>query len=116
MTPALAQLLQALRDELSDWAVTSERLEGVIGDALAGRRLGADEMEAVQALDGLSQHLRQLSQLCGDLGVGAEQAMGETDELIRVAVSRLNLGGLGGRLAEGRVPVETTSTGEAEFW
>ena len=115
MTPALAQLLQALRDELSDWAPTSERLEVVIGDVLEARRLSAAEIEAVQALDGLSQHLRQLSQLCGDLGVGAEQAMAETDGLIRAAVTRLNLGGLSGRLATPSAKVAVAS-GEAELW
>lgn len=116
MTPALAHLLQALRDELSDWASTSERLETVIGDALEGRRLSAREIEAVQALDGLSQHLRQLSQLCGDLGVGAEHDPAETDALIRTAVTRLNLGGLGLRLAAPSSRVCGASTGEAELW
>lgn len=115
MTPALAQLLQALRDELSDWASTSERLEGVIGDALEGRRLTVGEIEAVQALDGLSQHLRQLSQLCGDLGVGAEQALAETDDLIKAAVLRLNLCGLGDRLAGPGQP-NAPPSGEAELW
>lgn len=116
MTTALAQLLQALRDELSDWAGTSERLEVVIGDALAGRKLSAGEIEAVQALDGLSQHLRQLSQLCGDLGVGAAQAQDGIDEVIRAAVTRLNLGGLGSRLADGRTPTAPPASGEAELW
>lgn len=116
MTPALAHLLQALRDELSDWAETSERLEGVIGDGLTGRKLTADEIEAVQALDGLSQHLRQLSQLCGDLGRGAGGGGAETDALIRTAVARLNLGGLGGRLAVGRTAVVGPASGEAELW
>lgn len=116
MTPALMQLLKALRDELAEWASTSERLEGVIGDALEGRRLTDREIEAVQALDGLSQHLRQLSQLCGDLGIGAEQALGETDDLIRSAVQRLNLGGLGARLGQEARPVEPVGSGEAELW
>lgn len=116
MTPALAQLLQALRDELSDWASTSERLEVVVGDGLTGRKLSANEIEAVQALDGLSQHLRQLSQLCGDLGAGAGHGGAETDALIRSAVGRLNLGGLGDRLAIGRSGVADSVAGEAELW
>jgi hypothetical protein len=116
MTPALAQLLQALRDELSDWAGTSERLEVVIGDGLTGRKLSAREIEAVQALDGLSQHLRQLSQLCGDLGSGAGHGGAETDALIRASVARLNLGGLGGRLAAGKGVGADPVAGEAELW
>lgn len=116
MTEPLARLLIALRDELSDWAATSERLEVVIGDVLTGRKLTPDEIEAVQALDGLSQHLRQLSQLCGDIGVGREHDRGAGEALIQTAVDRLNLGGLGGRLAPDHAPVLRPTAGEAELW
>jgi hypothetical protein len=69
----MSRLLTAMRDELGDWASASDRLEHVIGDVLVGRSLTEAEIEAVQALDGLSQHLRQLSQLCGDIsGVSAD--------------------------------------------
>lgn len=113
MSPALTRLMLALRDELSDWAAASERLETVIGDALDGRRLEAQQMAAVQSLDGLSQHLRQLSQLCGDLGQGTGD---EAEARIAAAVGRLNLGDLGRRL-EGAAGTEMqASAGEAELW
>lgn len=116
MTPALSRMMLALRDELADWAATSERLEGVIGDALEGRRLAPAEIEAVQALDGLSQHLRQLAQLCGDLGDVHALGIADTDERIDGAVSRLNLGGLGQRLCAVASIKPPFASGEAELW
>lgn len=116
MTPALSRMMMALRDELADWAATSERLEGVIGDALEGRRLAPTEIEAVQALDGLSQHLRQLAQLCGDLGDEGALGIADTDERLTSAVRRLNLGGLGQRLGAVADRSAPLATGEAELW
>ncbi|MFA4952313.1 hypothetical protein [Brevundimonas sp.] len=110
----MSRLLTAMRDELGDWASASDRLEHVIGDVLVGRSLTEAEIEAVQALDGLSQHLRQLSQLCGDIsGVSADHR--EAADHIRAAVARLNLGGLGRRLA-GLPVVATIGSGDAELW
>ncbi|QQQ18096.1 hypothetical protein JIP62_12380 [Brevundimonas vitis] len=112
----MSRLLTAMRDELGDWAAASERLEHVIGDVLVGRRLTEVEIEAVQALDGLSQHLRQLSLLCGDIS-GASVDHQETADHIRAAVARLNLSGLGRRLAGlPPVPMASAGSGEAELW
>lgn len=116
MTPALTRLMQALRDELSDWSTTSGRLEAVIGDILEGRSLGPGEIAAVQALDGLTQHLGQLAQLCGDLGGTAGCAPEETDERIQTAVRRLNLAGLGHRLGDDRARASPSESSEAELW
>lgn len=111
----LSTVFLALRHELADWAAASEQLESVLGDLLDGRRLSPDEMEGVQALDSLSQHLRQLSQLCGDLGDAPLPVDHATGDRVRKAVARLNLGGLGQRI--GRRPVvPAIDSGEAELW
>lgn len=111
----LSTVFLALRHELSDWAAASERLEGVLGDILDGRALNADEIEGVQALDSLSQHLRQLSQLCGDLGDAPLPVDHGTGDRVRKAVARLNLGGLGQRLGR-RPAIPVIDPGEAELW
>lgn len=116
MTPAMTRMMLALSDELADWAGTSERLETVIGDVLEGRSLTAREIEAVQALDGLSQHLRQLSQLCGDLGADGAHTIEDADDRVRGAVARLNLGGLGQRLGAAAPSAAAAVSGEAELW
>lgn len=115
MSPVLTRLMLALGAEMAEWATTSERLETVIGDALEGRSLTAREIEAVQALDGLSQHLRQLSQLCGDLSNPPLSGAAETDIRIQAAVRRLNLSGLGQRLG-GDPRHQAAISGEAELW
>lgn len=115
MTPVLTRLMLALGAEMAEWATTSERLETVIGDVLEGRSLTPREIEAVQALDGLSQHLRQLSQLCGDLSNPTLSGETETDNRIRSAVQRLNLSGLGQRLG-GDPRHQPVVSGEAELW
>jgi hypothetical protein len=114
-TSDLSTVFLALRHELADWASASERLESVLGDILEGHALNANEMEGVQALDSLSQHLRQLAQLCGDLGAEPLPVDHETGDRVRKAVARLNLGGLGQRIGR-RSPVAVVEAGEAELW
>lgn len=111
----LSTVFLALRHELADWATTSERLESVLGGILDGRSLSPDEIEGVQALDSLSQHLRQLSQLCGDLGGAPMPVDHGTGDRVRKAVARLNLSGLGQRIGR-RQAVPAVEAGEAELW
>ena len=111
----LSTVFLALRHELADWATASERLESLLGGILDGRSLSPDEMEGVQALDSLSQHLRQLSQLCGDLGGAPMPVDHGTGDRVRKAVARLNLSGLGQRIGR-RPAVPAVEAGEAELW
>lgn len=111
----LSTVFLALRHELSAWASASERLETVVGDLTQGRALGVEEMEAIQTLDSLSQHLRQLAQLCGDVGAAPVPVDHTTGSRVRNAVARLNLGGLGRRIhPSGEATV--VAAGEAELW
>ena len=87
-TSDLSTVFLALRHELADWASASERLESVLGDILEGHALNANEMEGVQALDSLSQHLRQLAQLCGDLGAEPLPVDHETGDRVRKVCER----------------------------
>lgn len=111
----LSTVFLALRHELADWATASEGLERLLGGILEGQGLSPDEMKGVQALDSLSQHLRQLSQLCGDLGDAPLPVDQATGDRVRKAVARLNLGGLGDRIGRRRA-VPAVEAGEAELW
>ena len=115
MTPVLTRLMLALGAEMAEWATTSERLETVIGDVLEGRSLTPREIEAVQALDGLSQHLRQLSQLCGDLSNPPLSGETERASLIGGAAPQRSQPGLG-QVLGGDPRHQPAVSGEAELW
>lgn len=91
-------LLTALGHELAHWAETSEALDQVIGERLLDKELGADDLHAVQELDSLAQHLRQLSLICLDVGRLGE---GEAGRRLawRDSFERINLKRLAQRLS-----------------
>ncbi|WP_395651940.1 hypothetical protein [Brevundimonas sp.] len=102
-------------DELGDWAAAAARLEQVVGEILIDRRLSQKEMEAVQSIDSLAQHLAQLSVFCGDLAQGSGDIVQLPDEVIASSLSRLRPSGLSGRLSGSPLSVGLPA-GEAELW
>lgn len=113
-SPSLQGLFGALGDELSDWASASERLEVVIGNLLGDRSLSAAEIEAVQTIDGLSQHLRQLAELCR--GLSDPQVRSDLcPEALAASLHRMNLAGLSDRLA-GRAGGQRGGGGDVDLW
>lgn len=116
MAPAFRELMGALANELSDWASAADALEDAVADLADARSLSSKQVEAVQSLDSLSQHLHQLSQLFRDLGSGS--GVRDTDAAADIgrAVARLNLGGLGARLAASPHSARDVAPGEVDLW
>lgn len=106
---ALRDLMGLLSVELADWSRASQHLETVFG-GLADRCAATPaEIQELQILDRISQHLSQLSRLCHDLGGEAGQEVTVSD-----AISRLDLSDLRARLS--RAEVAPAPAGDTELW
>ncbi len=108
-TSELRNLMASMATELGDLSRVSRRLEAVCGGLATRAKPTNAEVEALQELDRLSQHLVELAHLCQALGVSAESSPS-----VRDAVDRVRLSDLQARLS--KTPVINQPAGEAELW
>lgn len=108
-TPPPIRLLARLGEETARWALEAERLEAVVGALAARAGPTRAEIEAVQTLDGLTQHLRALSM------IAAAAAGGDATQALERIIRQTGLESLGQRLGHG-VSEPASPSGEAELW
>ncbi len=109
MSPPLPTLLARLGEEVGRCANEARRLENVMGPLVARSAPTRREIEAVQALDGLTQHLRAVAAI---LGAAAEDHAGARLDLV---IRRTGLEDLSHRLLHG-MAVSEPAAGEPELW
>ncbi|MBL8774011.1 MAG: hypothetical protein JNK30_21675 [Phenylobacterium sp.] len=111
-TADLPQLLQSVGEELVRWARFGEAFELVLAPVIERHVLSREEVEALQGLDSLIQHLHELGALCA--GLGASDLPGLADGAHAEALDRIRLCDLRRRL--GGEQTDGPSTGECELW
>lgn len=119
MRPPMAILLVRLGEEMGRWAAESERLETVVGQVAARAAPTPDETLALQALDGLTQHLRAVSAILVGAGTEAEAGVGDGDDTANrlcLVLRDTGLAALTHRLSGTEVVPESRMAGEVELW
>lgn len=107
-------LFSSIRDELTDWAGTTDDLGHVIHELCDARSLTSAQMEAMQSVDSLAQHMRQLAGLLHVLAGSAVETSPAAAAAIGAALNQINLHGLQQRLAGG-MPSHAAESGTLEL-
>lgn len=95
----LAGLFEVLSRELGRWAEAADGIESGVGRILQTGAAGPADLAALQELDALNQHLRELQRFCASLAAEPVPTDAGVDARRRLAAAGLNLQGLADRLA-----------------